>query len=217
MAGENMQISTLRCDWFAASKTSGKVMVVLHGRGDSSEGFHWMPRELAIPGLNYLMVNAPDPYLMGYSWYDLPPNQTPGVRRSCALLDRVFEEVFAQGFAPADAALFGFSQGCLMTLEWGGRTAHPLAAYIGVSGYVLDAQRLLAERHPASQRPVWLVTHGTEDDVLPFEATRAQIERLSVGGWPLLWHAFKKGHTVDPERELPLIRAFAAEHLGIGC
>src|ERR1700679_2560774 len=73
------------------------LMVVLHGRGDSPNGFDWMPEELAIPGLHYVMLQAPDPYFGGFSWYGLPPNQLPGILRSRTLLETTFTALFQHG------------------------------------------------------------------------------------------------------------------------
>jgi hypothetical protein len=36
------------------------------------------------------------------------------------------------------------------------------------------------------------------------------MERLGAAGVPIEWHEFAKGHTLDPERELPLIRNWIA-------
>jgi phospholipase/carboxylesterase len=44
----------------AAAKNSGRLMIVLHGLGDSIEGYRWLPPALDLAGLNYLLVNAPD-------------------------------------------------------------------------------------------------------------------------------------------------------------
>ena len=196
--------------------------MVLHGRGDTSEGFHWMPDTLAFRGLDYLMVNAPDEYFGGRSWYALPPDQEPGVVRSRALLDALFGEVLAHGYAPGDVGLFGFSQGCLMALEWGARSAVSLGAYVGVSGYCLDPAALLAERHASHERPLsnrptrWLITHGRQDEALDYETTRRQMDELQRGGFDLRFETYDKGHTIDPRKELPLLRSFLAERLGLG-
>lgn len=208
-------IATLPCDWLPSSAARGKLLVVLHGRGDSSRGFHWLPDALALPGLDYLLVNAPDRYFGGRSWYDLPPNQTPGVLRSRALLDRLFEELQAQGYAPTDVGLFGFSQGCLMTLEWGARSPLVLGAYVGISGYCLDPAALLAERHPSCAPERWLITHGSQDDVVPYATTQRQMAELARGGLPLRFETYAKAHTLDPDEELPALRRFLAERLGL--
>jgi len=208
-------ITALSCDWAPASSPGGKLLVVLHGRGDSSQGFHWMPDALAFRELNYLLVNAPDDYFGGKSWYALPPDHAPGVRRSRDLLDRLFEELLEQGYEPAKIGLLGFSQGCLMTLEWGARSALALGAYVGISGYCLDARTLLAERSPSCMAKSWLITHGRHDETLDYETTREQIAELKRGGFALRFETYDKGHTIDPEDELPVLRSFLAERLGV--
>ena len=65
----------------AQEKNSRRLMVMLHGLGDSLEGYRWLPDAMNLPWLNYLLVNAPDDYYGGYSWFDLD-NIVPGVRRS---------------------------------------------------------------------------------------------------------------------------------------
>ena len=208
-------ITALSCDWVPASTPSGKLLVVLHGRGDSSVGFRWMPEAFAFPDLNYLLVNAPDPYFGARSWYDLPPGHVPGVRRSRGLLDGLFGELRTQGYEPAEIGLLGFSQGCLMTLEWGARSPLRLGAYVGISGYCVDATNLLAERSPSCTPESWLITHGRYDGVLDYETTRQQIAELARGGFAVRFETYDKGHTIDPERELPVLRSFLAERLAL--
>ncbi len=194
-----MQIKTLRCEFATPPKTNGKLVVVLHGRGDSSAGFHWMPNLMALPEVSWLLVNAPDPWYGGFSWYGMPPDHGAGVVRSRRLLDQLFDEVLAQGFSAEDIVLFGFSQGCLLTLEWGGRTALPLAGCIGVSGYCYDPIALGEEASDEAKARRWLVTHGFEDEVLPYETTAKQIELIKEAGLPIDFRSFSKGHTIDPD------------------
>lgn len=181
-------------------------MIVLHGRGDSPDGFAWLPGELQIPNLHYLMLQAPDDYYDGYSWYDHAPHQLPGILRSRNLLETVMKELFTQGFKPERMILSGFSQGCLMTLEFGGRYPHRLAGYLGISGYVYDVDTLVAEADASVKNANWLITHGTADDVLPLEPTREQIGILKDAGFHIDFKVYEKSHTIDPGLELPEIR-----------
>ncbi|MEO6595964.1 MAG: serine esterase, partial [Planctomycetota bacterium] len=176
--------------------------------------FEWLPSALGIDGLDYLLVDAPDPYYGGYSWYDVPPDQGPGIHRSRALLDGLFVEILANGYEPPHLGLFGFSQGCLMTLDWGGRSNLALAAYVGVSGYCWQPNELAAELSASAKRPVWLVTHGRFDELLPLQVTRAQVDTLIAAGLPVQFAVYDKGHTIDPHEELPHLRRFLAERLG---
>jgi len=202
-------ITALESRFFPAEQASGRLMVVLHGLGDSMAGFYWMPQMLRLPWLNYLLVNAPHPYVIGYAWYDIE-DPAPGVLEGRGLLRRLFAELAAQGWASTDTVLFGFSQGCLMSLDFALRYQEPLAGIVGVSGYAFGLERLPAELAPRAREQAWLVTHGTYDELLPVARTHAQMEQLRALGIPVEWHEFPKAHTIDPDRELPLIRAWIA-------
>lgn len=183
----------------------GHVLVVLHGRGDTAKGFSWLQKRLDLPGLSVLLLEAPDPYEGGRCWYT-PPDRRPGIDRSRALLTKVIDGLSSSGYPPARCFLFGFSQGALMTLEFGAREARRLAGYVAVSGRCHDPEALLKEAAPSILGADWLVTHGTLDAVLPVETTRAQMKTLIAGGMALDYREHPKGHTIDPVRELPEIR-----------
>lgn len=199
-----------------ASAPGGKLLVVLHGRGDSMEGFSWLPRALNLPQMAYLFLNAPDDYYGGYSWYDLAPNQAPGVLRSRALLFGVLERLAGLGVAGTDVVFFGFSQGCLMSIDVGLRYPQPLGGVCGISGYMIFPERAEAEAVPAAYRMPWLLTHGTQDPVLPIADSRAHAAILREMGLSVAWHEFAKPHTIEMEREWPLIRRWLAERLAEG-
>ena len=100
----------------AAVTDSRSLLVVLHGLGDSMDGWRWLPNELRLPWLNYLFVNAPDDYYGGFSWYDIQGDSDPGIRRSRLLLTELLDTQRAVGFPSEQTALLGFSQGCLCLL-----------------------------------------------------------------------------------------------------
>ena len=192
--------------WQPAPVPSKDLMVVLHGLGDSSDGFIWFQDVLGLDSLNVLLLNAPDRYYTGFSWYDFAPDQLPGILRSRKLLTQTFEEIERSGYPSDRTFLFGFSQGCLMTLEFGARYGRRLAGYAGVSGYCYDPAAILSEMNPEVNQGDWLITHGTEDELLPVEQTRSQIKALQSGGFQIDYREYRKGHTIDPHRELPEIR-----------
>ena len=79
----------------AQDSKSRRTLVVLHGLGDSVEGYRWLPEALNLPYLNYILVNAPDVYYPGYSWFNIDTQTLEAdpktVARSRALL---FEYVY---------------------------------------------------------------------------------------------------------------------------
>jgi len=192
-----------------ASEPSSRLAVVLHGLGDSLDGFRFLPEVLGLARLNYLLLNAPLPYFVGHAWYDLDDPE-PGILSGRALLRKLFADLAGQDWPSRDALLFGFSQGSLMSLDFGLRYEQPLAGIVGISGYAAFMDRLEAEMHPQARRQAWLVTHGYADELLPIARTRGQMERLRAAGVPIEWHEFAKGHSLDPEEELPLIRDWIA-------
>jgi len=194
----------------AVQTDSRRLMVVLHGLGDSMDGYRWLPEAMRLAALNYLLVNAPDEYYGGWSWYDLPGDAAPGVLRSRKLLFELLDSLRERGFPTEQTLLFGFSQGCLMTLETGLRYPHRLAGLIGVSGYVHEPERLLREMPPVAAQQRVLLTHGTYDPLIPISRTRAQAQLLRDAGLRIEWREFAKEHTIAGEAELAVIRAFAA-------
>ncbi len=178
---------------------SRKLMIVIHGRGDSAKGFTWLPQMLGFEDMNYILLDAPYEYFDGYSWYDLPPNQLIGIAHSSSLLADTLDMLFEEEFDAHQSFLFGFSQGSLLTFEFGARYERRLAGYIGVSGYIYDAENLLKEMNPDLKDANWLCTHGTEDEVLPYEETKSHIEFLQKNGFQIEFKSYAKTHTMIEE------------------
>ena len=45
----------------------------------------------------------------------------------------------------------------------------------------------------------WLCTHGTYDNVLPFETSKEQVQVLQDGGFNVEFKAYGKDHSIDRE------------------
>ena len=179
-------------------------MIILHGRGDSSAGFTWLPPYLEMDDMNYLLLDAPYDYYGGRSWYDLPPNQLEGIEYSSQLLAEVLDELFEEQFEASQSFLFGFSQGSLLTFEFGARYHKVLAGYMAMSGYIYDPKKLLVEINPKVKESKWLCTHGTQDGVLPFLKSEAEVKVLQDSGFDIEFKSYSKDHTIVKE-ELELI------------
>ena len=193
---------------FIPSKVpSKKLMIVLHGRGDSSQGFTWLPQILNIDEMNYLLLDAPYAYFGGNSWYDLPPNQRIGIAHSSSLLTDIFDTLFDEEFDASQSFLFGFSQGSLLTFEFGARYKKQLAGYLAISGYIYDPELLLKEMNLELKNANWLCTHGTQDDVLPYDTSKAQVETLQNAGFNIEFKKYEKTHTIA-EEELHMIKTW---------
>lgn len=199
----------------ATEKTSRRLMVMLHGLGDSIEGYRWLPEAMNLPWLNYVLVNAPDEYYSGFSWYDFAHDPLPGILRSRNMLFDLLDHLRAQGFTSEQTTLGGFSQGCLMSLEVGLRYPQRLAGVVGISGYISQPEKLLGELSPAAAQQRLLITHGSLDPIVPFARTREQVKLLKAAGLKVEWHEFVKPHTIAGEVEMDVIRQFVAAGYGV--
>ena len=193
---------------FIPSQTpSNKLIIILHGRGDSSEGFQFFPQELGLDEFNYLLLDAPFESYPGFSWYDFPPNQLAGIQTSSKLLSHTLDILFEDKYSPEETFLFGFSQGSLLTFEFGSRYKKALAGYIAISGYIYDSQKLLKDMNPQVNQNNWFCSHGYEDEVLPFTETQSQVKLLQDGAFNIKFKTYHKGHTMIME-EIQDIRSW---------
>lgn len=183
---------------------SKKLMIILHGRGDSSEGFTAIPQFLNIDDMNYILLDAPFEYFTGLSWYQLPPGQLPGIEYSSKLLEKTLDELFEEEFNADESFLFGFSQGSLLTFEFGARYHKVLAGYIAISGYIYDTDKLLKDINSDVKNSNWLCTHGTYDNVLPYDRSKEQIQILKDNGFDVEFKTYEKDHSIDRD-ELDMI------------
>lgn len=190
---------------------SCRLMVVLHGLGDSMEGYRWLPTELDLPYLSYLLVNAPDDYFGGFSWFDIYGDAGPGVRRSRALLFELLDTQRERGFPAEQTVVFGFSQGGLLAIEAGARYPHRFAGLIAISAYVHDPEDLVLSLSPVAAQQRFLMTHGTYDPLIPIEPVRQQVRQLQAAGLNIQWGEFAKPHTIAGEAEIRVIREFVRQ------
>jgi phospholipase/carboxylesterase len=187
---------------------SRDLMIVLHGLGDSMEGYTWLPEELGVDRLNYLLVNAPDDYYGGYSWFDINGDRGAGILRSRKLVTELLDAQSKAGFPSGRTFLFGFSQGCLLAIDSGLRYPNKLAGLIGISGWVHELPTLLNELSSVAREQRILMTHGPQDPMVPFAEVKKQAQQLQQAGLPVAWREFPKAHTIAGEAELSVIRDF---------
>jgi phospholipase/carboxylesterase len=185
-------------------------VVVLHGLGDSKEGWKPVAPMLGLDDVGWIFVQAPDPYGPGWAWFDLsldkPRVDRAGVERSrAALLDLLATLESERGIPCERIILMGFSQGCLMALDVALRHPRRFAAVVGLSGWVFDEQA-----YPAALGVPQRIfqAHGRFDGVIPVEMARPQAQRLQALGVDLTWAEYDVDHGLDPDEEVTDLRAF---------
>jgi phospholipase/carboxylesterase len=192
----------------AEQRESKRLMLVMHGLGDSIAGFRWLPATLGLPWLNLLLVNAPDKYYQGFSWYDFAGDAEPGILRSRKLIFELLDDLREREFPTEQTIVSGFSQGCLMTWETGLRYPHRLGGLVGISGYAHNEKHALTELSAVAREQRFLITHGTADPIIPFDSVKRQVQVFKTAGLSIEWREFNKAHTIAGEEELAVIRSF---------
>ncbi len=193
----------------SANGSSKYWMVVLHGLGDSMEGYQWMPEKMALPWMNYLLVNAPEAYYTGYSWFDIEGNHDPGVQASRTQLFTTLDQFREEQEVDSKCLfVFGFSQGCVMTVETGFRYPHSLAGCIGVSGFIHRLESLFLEASPHAKEQHFLLTHGSYDPLIPAQPVGDQVEQMKQKGFACEWQIYPKEHTIYGDVEIQCFRDF---------
>lgn len=166
----------------AAGGKAEQLVIFLHGIGaDGNDLIGLAPYfQRILPNARFISPNAPFRFDMapyGYQWFSLQDSteeaRLAGARRAAPSLDAFIDaELAKDGLGEENLALIGFSQGAMMSLHVGLRRPKALAAIISYSGLLVGRAQL--ETEMLSKPPVML-THGTEDPVLPF-ACLAQAE-----------------------------------------
>jgi phospholipase/carboxylesterase len=203
-------------EWIPASRSiprsRQKVMIVLHGHGDSLKAFRDIKNELRIPNMNYLLLNAPRRFAEGYTWCALSPRTVSGVKQIREKLFALVDELKLAGWRPDEVFWMGHSQGCFVACDVVLNHPDVFGGLIGVSGYLrfFHGWKSRAAKSGARRTP-WLITHGTRDRLIKLWEIRRDIQELTEGDVPVLFQEFLKGHDFDFRREVPFIRRWIGE------
>jgi len=217
----------LECVELQTTAAPARAVIWLHGLG--ADGYDFVPvvkelESLGAPAARYVFPHAPmmpvtinNGFVMR-AWYDIrtadlahrEDEQT--IRASQQAVEELIGREVQRGVARSRIVLAGFSQGAAITLQTGLRQAEPLAGLIALSGYLPLADRLAAERHPASARVPLLMAHGTDDPVVPIARAIRSRDLLASLGYDLSWQEYPMPHAVCAE-ELEAIAGFLRRHL----
>ncbi|MFI5444936.1 alpha/beta hydrolase [Polaromonas sp. UC242_47] len=196
----------------AANPTA--TVLLMHGLGADGRDFVPLAQELdlsAVGPVRFVFPNAPViPVTIngGYqmpAWYDIlgadltQRQDEAGLRQTQAAINSLIAREITRGIPASRIVIAGFSQGCAMSLMTGLRYPERLAGIMGLSGYLPLADKLAAERSPASQGLPIFLAHGRRDGVVPLIAATATRDALSALGYPVEWHDYPMEHSLCQE------------------
>ncbi len=207
----------------AGSASPRQLVVLLHGYGADGRDLIGLAQQLKtiLPEAAFVAPNAPEPCSQspaGKQWFPLfsrdPDERWKGVNKAGPGLDAFLDAELARfGLDDGKLALVGFSQGTMMALHVGLRRRRPPAAIVGLSGLLVSPEQLPASA--ATAPPPVLLTHGSEDNVIPLDALFMSAEGLAEAGVPCQWHlSAGVAHGID-EGALTHAALFLAAAFGV--
>lgn len=204
-------------------------IIWLHGLGADGHDFAPLADALDLPhelGARFVFPHAPvRPVTVnnGYrmrAWYDIVASdltaQTDhaGLDASAAMLAQWLRDQARDGIAAARVVVGGFSQGGAVALHGGLRYSDRLAGILALSTYLPMPERLPDAAAPANRDTPVLMTHGTEDPVIPFAHGQRSARWLEQAGYPVdFYRDAGTAHTVSPQA-LGVVRRWLLDMLG---
>ncbi|HEU0189323.1 MAG TPA: dienelactone hydrolase family protein [Gallionella sp.] len=208
-------------------------IIWLHGLGADGQDFVPVVDELDLPvAVRYIFPHAPmrpvtiNGGFVMRAWYDItqqPPSSltrsgsdahqdAAGIRASQAAVETLIQQEVANGIAPDNIILAGFSQGGAIVLHTALRQATPLGGVLALSTYLPLAVSAPNEMLADTRATPIFMAHGRSDPVIPFTLGVASREALREFGYTVEWHEYAMQHSVC-EEELRNIKAWLTKRL----
>ncbi len=193
------------------SQITKSVVVFLHGYGANGADLLGLADVLGehLPDTLFVAPNAPESCPgapLGFQWFPIPwldgSNEEVAQRSMDAAVDDLNAFLDAlmvdEDILPEQLALFGFSQGTMMSLQVGPRRDDAIAGIVAFSGRLLEPDLLIDE---VRNRPPVLLVHGDQDDVVPPKSLSEAAVGLEKAGFKEVFaHVMKgTGHGIAPD------------------
>ena len=111
-----------------------RVVLLLHGRGDSARGILGLAEEFDLPDVAWLAPQAAGNTWYPYSFLSPFDRNEPALTSALTLIGTVVDLLATAGVRPAQLVLMGFSQGGCLAQEFAARHARRYGAVVGLSG-----------------------------------------------------------------------------------
>jgi phospholipase/carboxylesterase len=208
-----------------AAQGGGTAVVLLHGWGEPGDALVPLASALVQGDARLFMPAAPlDLADGGRAWWPLEPGDRPSwawddyaspeymphreVVGARFAVQRLLAGII-KDYAPDTVVVVGFSQGAMLALDVGLRDEPAVDRVVAMSGVML-ADSLPALAAVTAAAPRFLLTHGTEDDEVPFEAGERARDLLTGRGLDVTWRPLPGGHEIS-DAAVTALREFIYE------
>ena len=187
----------------------GNVVIFLHGYGANGKDLLNLSEHInsSLPDTLFLAPDGPQTCPInkeGFQWFSLPNYDGSSaievgrtLQESLSVLDGLVSDVLKEyKIPPEKIALFGFSQGTMLSLEYAPKCSYPLGGVVGFSGRLLFPYKNDGD---IKYHPPILLAHDQDDPIVPYsELTSAEIN-LSSNGFKVYTYTSKGAeHSISP-------------------
>jgi phospholipase/carboxylesterase len=194
-------------------RPGGRAVVLLHGWGAPGDDLVGLAEALVRGrrSTRFFVPAAPLPSMGGgRAWWHLDSGDRPVHARSeeppaswqphpAVLAARTAVQALLRDIRerhqPEHVVLAGFSQGGMLSIDVALAADPPVDRVAVLSGALL-ADSLAALRVQRTNPPPVLVTHGRDDQVLPFTGAERLRDMLGLHGFAVTWRPFDGGHEI---------------------
>lgn len=174
-----------------------KVMIVMHGLGDRKESYVDLVSEINVTGLAYFLIDAPRPYPIGHSWYEIPPgNPQIGIHESSEMILKLIDELVSAGYKHSDIFICGFSQGGCMAIQTLLKLQTPIAGVVALSPRIYEEFLPTEISENILSTPLF-IAHGEFDSVIPFKQTMEGAQKIANLGFEIQFNGYDMDHEID--------------------
>ncbi len=186
-------------------EAANAVMILLHGRGDTSQGIMGLSQEFALSDFAFLAPQAANNTWYPYRFIEPTSRNEPFLTSAIQTVGNILE--LTQKHVPLERTfLVGFSQGACLVLEAAARHGEKFGGVIAFSGGLIGDTLEAETYNNLAQTPIFL---GCSDVDAHIPKTRVQesaalLERLNANVTMRLYSNF--GHSINTD-ELEQARA----------
>jgi len=193
------------------SGNTRSVVIFLHGYGANGADLLSIGDVLGehLPDTLFIAPDAPERCPgnpTGYQWFPIPwldgsteEEAKLSMDAACSDLNAFLDALIVdEDILPEQVALFGFSQGTMMSLHVAPRREDAFSGIVAFSGRLLEPELLVDE---VQNKPPVLLVHGDQDDVVPPSSISEAAVGLEKAGFKEVFaHVMKgTGHSIDTD------------------